>query len=318
MKTCAACHANLPKDNYSKKQWKLDQRRCKVCITNNREVQQQPIQDNNDQNTNEIVKALDSMYLENVDKKISDEDLFKQPPPLEDCPICFIRLPTLRTGYRYMSCCGKEVCSGCFYAPVYDNQGNKVDNDKQNECPFCRTLAPKSDEEAVKRLKKRVEAGDAMAMHNLGNYYSDGEYGLPQNHTKALELYHRAVELGYFNAYCSIGHAYQYGQGVEVDEKKANHYYKLAAIRGDVNSRNSLGNDEVRAGNLNRTVKHRMIAAACGHDGALEQIKLMYSNGDATKEDYTKALQSYQEYLSEIQSKQRDEAAAAHEKYRYY
>ena len=37
-----------------------------------------------------------------------------------------------------------------------------------------------------------------------------------------------------------------------------------------------------------------------------------------TKEDYMKALQLYQEYLDEIKSHQRDEAAAADEKCRYY
>jgi len=44
----------------------------------------------------------------------------------------------------------------------------------------------------------------------------------------------------------------------------------------------------------------------------------MYLIGYATKDDYTKALQSYQEYLGEIKSCQRDKAAAAHERYRYY
>ena len=39
MKTCTACHEDLPKDKFSKKQWKLNQRRCKVCIADNREVQ---------------------------------------------------------------------------------------------------------------------------------------------------------------------------------------------------------------------------------------------------------------------------------------
>ena len=34
-------------------------------------------------------------------------------------------------------------------------------------------------------------------------------------------------------------------------------------------------------------------------------------DGDATKEVYTKALRSYQAYLDEIKSDQRDEAAAA-------
>ncbi len=43
------------------------------------------------------------------------------------------------------------------------------------------------------------------------------------------------------------------------------------------------------------------------------------SNGNATKEEYTKALQLYQAYLSEIKSPQRDKAAAAHDEcYRYY
>ena len=44
----------------------------------------------------------------------------------------------------------------------------------------------------------------------------------------------------------------------------------------------------------------------------------MYTNGKATKEDYTTALRAYQEYLGEIKSVQRDKAAAASERYRYY
>ena len=31
-------------------------------------------------------------------KNEHDEELFKQPPPEEDCPICFLRIPTLKTG----------------------------------------------------------------------------------------------------------------------------------------------------------------------------------------------------------------------------
>ena len=110
MKACAACHTDLPKDSYSKKQWKLDefQRRCKVCITDNREIQQ-PSQQNDDTNTstNEIIKSINSICLED-DEKISDEELFKQPPPLEDCPICFLLLPVIGTGRKYQSYCGKK------------------------------------------------------------------------------------------------------------------------------------------------------------------------------------------------------------------
>ena len=61
-----------------------------------------------------------------------------------------------------------------------------------------------------------------------------------------------------------------------------------------------------------------MIAVRSGYAVSLEYIKELYSEGDATKEDYMKALKLYQEYLGEIKSPQRDEAAAAREDYHYF
>ena len=84
-----------------------------------------------------------------TDDSISDEELFKQPPPKEDCPICLLPLPLLGSGSVYKSCCGKIICSGCRHAPVKDNLGNEIIEEK---CPFCRTPAPYSDEEYNGRL----------------------------------------------------------------------------------------------------------------------------------------------------------------------
>jgi len=248
--------------------------------------------------------------------ELHDEKLFKQPPiPLEDCPLCFLRLPTLRTGRRYYSCCGKMICSGCIHAPLYDNQGNKVENEK---CPFCRAPHP-TGKEIMKRLNKRVDANDAHAMCNMGVYYRDGIYGHQQDHAKALELWHRAAELGFAGAYSNIGIAYDKGEGVEVDKKKANHYYELAAIGGSVSARDNLGSYELEVdNNMDRALKHYLIAARNGEGESLERIKLMYTHGHATKDVYMKALQAYQVYLGEIKSEQRDNAAADREDYRYY
>ena len=69
---------------------------------------------------------------------------------------------------------------------------------------------------------------------------------------------------------------------------------------------------------MGRAVKHHMIAVSFGDNDSLEKIKRMFKNGDATKEDYTQALRSYQAYLGNIKSPQRDEAAAANENYKYY
>jgi len=248
--------------------------------------------------------------------ELHDEKLFKQPPPKEDCPICFMTTPLLESGWRYMTCCGKVICSGCCHAPIYDNQGNEVDNQK---CPFCRTPGPKSDEEIDKRTIKRVVMNDPIAIHDLGCNYRDGTYGYPQDHTKALELYHRAAELGNALAHTCIGYSYNDGLGVEVDMEKANYFYELAAMKGETSARYYLGNIEARAGNIERALKHHMIAIKSGEVDSLNEIKQEYSNGQATKGDYTKALQSYQEYLIEIKSIQRDKAAEFDkERYRYY
>ena len=166
--------------------------------------------------------------------ELHDLELFKQPPPKEDCPICMLPQPPLHTGNKYRSCCGKMICSGCIHAVHIRDGGVSL-------CPFCRTPAPTTDEDLIIQAKKRMEIGDAEAMHSLGSCYSDGRYGLPQDRAKALELWHQAAELGYTVSYYNIGVAYDYGNGVGRDEKKATHYYELAAMGGDVNSRHNLG-----------------------------------------------------------------------------
>ena len=240
-----------------------------------------------------------------------EEDLFKQPPQDEDCPICFLPLPSLETGMRHKSCCGKVVCSGCIHAV------RKLDP-VHWKCPFCRVPMPISDKETIRRIKARMEMDDAIATHSFGCFYYNGELGFPQNWNKAIDLWHRAAELGHAKSYFNIGHAYHYGRGVERDMKKAQHYYELSAIRGYTGARPNLGCFEEGAGNVGIALKHYMIAAGCGNDNSLKKIREFYTNGHATKDDYAKALRSHQKYVDGIKSDQRDEAAAHNSKYRYY
>ena len=142
--------------------------------------------------------------------ELHDEELFKQPPPAEeDCPICFTRIPTLDTGSKYKTCCGKTICSGCIHSPLYDDQGNEVDNEK---CPFCRTPTP-TKEEMIEMEMKRVEMNDAHAIGKQGYYYAEGISGFPQDMNKAVGLWQRSGELGLSKAYGSIGDAYHSGRG---------------------------------------------------------------------------------------------------------
>jgi len=251
-------------------------------------------------------------------KELHDEKLFKQPPPKEDCPICMIRLPILESGRMFMACCGKMICIGCIHAPVYDDQGNEV---VEKACAFCRSPVSTSitdDQELIRQFEKRTELNDSYAIYSMGCKYAEGMLGLPQDYGKALEQWHQAAGLGNSEAYYNIGIAYDNGDGVERDETKAAYYYELAAIRGDPYARANLGVKSLQKGNMDRALKHFMIAARDGGHDSLKNIKLFYSHGCTTKDDYAKALRSYQAYLDEIKSEQRDNAAAFHDAYKYY
>ena len=240
--------------------------------------------------------------------ELHDEALFKPPPKHEDCPICFMRMPSLGSGHRYYTCCGNIVCNGCIYA-------NKLTLGK-HVCPFCRSPEHKS-EEIHEQIKKLVEMGNAEAMYSLGCCYAEGKFGLPKDLGKAVELWHRAAELGYAKSYYNVGIAYLNGDSVRKDEIKAKYYCELAAMRGDVKARYNLGIFEMRGGNIDRALKHFMIAAGDGSELSLKQIKQLFMKGHATKKDYAKALRYHQAYLDEVRSDQRDAAAASDENNRY-
>ena len=244
--------------------------------------------------------------------ELHDEALFREPPPQQgDCPICFLLLPSMDSGQRYMSCCGKTICSGCSYADVQDNHGNIVVGKK---CSFCRTPTPTSDKEIIERIKKRMELGDEYAFDMIGCFHDEGEYGVPQDSAKAVELWRKAGKFGYNN----IGSSYYNGEGVERDEKMASHYFELSAMEGNVMARYNLGANEYNAGNYDRALKHYMIAVRGGDTDSVKEIQRMYKEGHATKDHYANALRSHQAYLNEINSDQRDKAAALGDDHRYY
>ena len=149
-------------------------------------------------------------------------------------------------------------------------------------------------------------------MFELGVKYEKGSKGLQQNYKKAIKLLLQAGSLGHAASHCNIAFHYYIGQGVEKDEKKAKYYYELAAMHGDSShARHNLGAMEVKAGNMNRAVKHWMISAAAGHDNALKPIRDCFLRGHATKDDFEKALRAHKEAKDEMKSDRRDAAAAA-------
>ena len=74
---------------------------------------------------------------------------------------------------------------------------------------------------------------------------------------------------------------------------------------------------EKQAGNMDRALRHWIIAVKGGKKKSLDSIKRLYSNGHATKDDYGQALRAHQAYIEEVKSVERDEAAAASVEWRY-
>ena len=195
------------------------------------------------------------------------------------------------------------------------------DEDKATDdplCPFCRTPAP-SPNVWSKRLKKRAEMNDAEAIFTLLRVQlNSGSNGFPRNPRKACELWHRAAKLGLAQANYNLGYAYDDGSiGVELDKEKARHYWNVAAVGGHVNARCNLSYLENKVGNTHRALKHYMIAARGGQNASLKKIRELYMGGYATKDDFAQALRSHQEYVGEVRSVQRDQAAAADNNMRY-
>jgi len=235
--------------------------------------------------------------------ELYDEQLFKMPPPPEDCPICMLPPPIYNnnTSTTFHSCCGKLICDGCVVSMIYREGVRKL-------CAFCRTPSPNSGEEEVKRTEMLVDKGNAEAYCTLAGFYCEGIYGLPQDYAKCNELLLKAGELGCAGGYFNLGTSYQLGLGLEIDKKKAKHYWELAAMKGHVHERSKVGAIEGASGNHHRAMKHFIISASSGDSDSLNTLKVGYKSGLVTKDEYANTLREYQKSQDEMKSDMRDKA----------
>ena len=80
--------------------------------------------------------------------ELYDEQLFKEPPPNEECPICMLPLMNEYKTETFMACCGKTICMGCIGAMIMS--GGK------DLCAYCRMPPPTSNEEEIDRLNNQL------------------------------------------------------------------------------------------------------------------------------------------------------------------
>ncbi|EJK52809.1 hypothetical protein THAOC_27883 [Thalassiosira oceanica] len=235
--------------------------------------------------------------------ELKDEQLYSQRqerPEGDFCPICTLPIPVPMGDHSVFNvCCMKRICYGCDFAAKRRGMF---------DCPFCRTRYPDNDADTLAMVMARVGKKDPEAIFVLGQKYFYGILGFQMDMRKAAELWTEAAELGSINALYSLGNAYDLGEGIQQDKAKAAEFYKKAAMQGHTQSRHNLGYLEALGGNSDRAVRHFLISAKMGHDYSLENIKLAFNAGLATKEQYAEALKGYQDAVEEMKSHDRDEA----------
>jgi hypothetical protein len=230
-------------------------------------------------------------------QELHDKNLFTQPDSsyLGECPLCFLPMPLDPKKSTFYSCCSKTICVGCDYANDMSNGGDR--------CPFCREPAVNK-KESHKRIMKRIKTNnDPAAMSYMGTTrYEKGDY------VTAVKYWTKAAELGDVGAHYQLADSYHEGDVVEMDREKAVYHYEQAAIGGQPEARHNLGCLEERNGNIERSVKHLIIAAKLGYEGSMKVLWRHYSAGNITKEDLDATLRTHQAALDEMKSSEREKA----------
>ena len=240
--------------------------------------------------------------------ELYEENLFKDHPPTQECPICMVPLPVDgETNDVFKSCCGKIICIGCQIGFWETGKGKKFE---EILCAFCRRPEFNSDDELIKRLKVHMDKGNGDAITFIGAMYLKGMHGLPQDYEKAHKYFLQAGELGCASGYYNLAKLYESGLGVGEDNKKAKHYHEIAAMMGDVTARCCLGAHEVDDDSstqaIRRAHKHLMIAARAGHTVSLDVTKKGFMLGHVTKDEYAQTLRAYQKSCDEMKSDARE------------
>ena len=143
-----------------------------------------------------------------------------------------------------------------------------------------------------------MEANDAASIYLLATHYYHGVRGLQQDHTKAMELYARAAELGNTKAHNNLSVVY-HQRG---DLKKAKFHNEAAAMAGNKVARYNLGVMEANSGNIEQAINHYKIAASAGYCHAMDELITCFKKRDVGRKSIGSTLKAYNKSCVEMRS----------------
>ena len=258
-------------------------------------------------------------YYLDISEQVDGEEsgLFNEPPKNPDCVICMVRLPLEAVMSTYWACCGKTICSACYFdnknAIAKINQKKAEKKQKlldEKMCPFCRAPSTKTGQEWIARANKRVQLGDADAIWMIGGVYRDGS-GMARDESKALQFLEKAADLGSSDARYDLGCAYRNGiPGVEIDVNMANMHFELAAKSGHALARHNIGCNLLRRADVGLAIKHWRISAAAGYTDSVDGLIGRFETGFICHQDLAPSLRARDKARLEMKSESRDRYVA--------
>ena len=178
---------------------------------------------------------------------------------------------------------------------------------KGRTCAFCREPFPRSDDEYLARLSKRVELKDPVAVYNMSAIYGSGKRGMSMDRAKGIGLLRESAELGCTKAQAQLGDFHHGGSmGLEQNEEAALKYFKEAAEGGRLLSRHNLG----CATSPGDAMRHWRMSASGGYRKSMRALIECYENDFLHHGDLAETLQAMYRARAEMKSDDRDKFMA--------
>ena len=196
------------------------------------------------------------------------------------CPVCLEDWDVNELGHFTRVCCCQRICKSC-----EDKLG-------KGPCPLCRTPLVKGPM-TVSHLKRHIQDGVAEAMNCLGKLYSQHklarDFDLVRSAKRAVRLWEKAMELGNVGAMYHLAVAYEDGDGVKLNKKKAMHFYRMAADRGCALSQTCLAEMLCESGNIKEAFRYIQLSAEQGFTVGELSLGECYWKGNSVKIDIDEA-----------------------------
>jgi len=84
----------------------------------------------------------------------------------------------------------------------------------------------------TKEMHEEAEHGNTLAAFRLGQLYSRGSWGAPQDIEASIKWFGISAKGGFWSAQVKLGFIYEFGRGTERDLKQAVYWYEQAAEQG--------------------------------------------------------------------------------------